>query len=140
LVGALIAGPEWIEHAREEIAPSLFGSSRLREVFEAVLRGEGSSSDQLPPGLSDEAAAVWSRLKESAQRLSQQEVGKIYEGAAQILRARQRYREMDALTDPGEKRRRRAELRAEFPAADAWYDYQKAAHKELRRARGPRGA
>jgi DNA primase len=140
LVGALIAGPEWVEHAREEIAPALFGSARLREVFEALLRGDGSSSGQLPPGLSEEAAAVWSRLKEAAQGLSQPEVGKIYEGAAQILRARQHYREMDALTDPGEKRRRRAELRAEFPAADAWYDYQKAALKELRRARGPRGA
>jgi DNA primase len=140
LVGALIAGPEWIEQARDEVAPALFGSARLREVFEALLRDDGHSSGQMPAGLSDEAAAVWSRLKEAAQRLSQPEVGKIYEGAAQILRARSRYREMDALTDPGEKRRRRAELRAEFPAADAWYDYQKAALKELRRARGPRGA
>jgi DNA primase len=140
LVGALIAGPEWIEHARQEVAPSLFGSARLREVFEALLRGGSDAADQMPAGLSDEAATVWSRLKEAAQRLSQQEVGKIYEGAAQILRARERYREMDALTDPGEKRRLRAELRAEFPAADAWYDYQKAASKDLRRARGPRGA
>jgi hypothetical protein len=136
----LIAGPEWIEQARDEVAPALFSSARLREVFEALLRDDGQSSGQMPAGLSDEAAAVWSRLKEAAQRLSQPEVGKIYEGAAQILRARSRYREMDALTDPGEKRRRRAELRAEFPAADAWYDYQKAALKELRRARGPRGA
>jgi hypothetical protein len=47
---------------------------------------------------------------------------------------------MDGLTDPGEKRRRRTELRAEFPAADAWYDYQKAAQREVRRVRGPRGA
>jgi hypothetical protein len=47
---------------------------------------------------------------------------------------------MDLLTDPGEKRHRRAELRAEFPAADAWYDYQKAALREVRRVRGPRGS
>lgn len=139
LVAALIAGPEWIEHARSEISPTLFGSARIREVFEALLHGNESSS-QMPAGLSDGAAAAWSRLKEAAQALTQQEVSKIYDSAAQILQARPHYREMDKLTDPGDKRRRRAELRAEFPAADAWYEYQKAAMKELRRARGPRGA
>jgi hypothetical protein len=112
----------------------------MRELFEALLReGEGSPG-QMPGGLSDEAAAAWSRLKEGAQGLNQAEIGRIYESAAQILRARPHYRELDSLSDPGEKRRRRATLRAEFPAADAWYEYQKAALKELRRARGSRGA
>jgi DNA primase len=139
-VAALIAGPEWIEHAREEILPSLLGSPRMRELFEALLREGERPPDQMPEGLSDEAAAAWSRLKEGAQGLNQAEIGRIYEGAAQILRARPRYRELDSLTDPGEKRRRRATLRAEFPAADAWYEYQKAALKELHRGRGSRGA
>jgi alkylation response protein AidB-like acyl-CoA dehydrogenase len=80
------------------------------------------------------------RLKDAGQNWNQQEISKIYDGATQILRARPLYREMDTLTDPGEKRRRRAELRVEFPAADAWYVYQKAASKELRRPRGSRGA
>ena len=140
LVAALIAGPEWIEHAREEILPLLLGSPRMRELFEALLREGERSPGQMPAGLSDEAAAAWSRLKEGAQGLNQAEIGRIYEGAAQILRARPRYRELDLLTDPGEKRRQRATLRAEFPAADAWYEYQKAAMKELRGARGSRGA
>jgi DNA primase len=140
LVAALIAGPEWIERAREEITPSLFASPRLREVFEALVRGEGHASEPLPAGLSHDAAAVWARLKEAAQGLGQRELSKTYDDAAQILRARPRYREMDALTDPGEKRRLRAELRAEFPAADAWYVYQRAALKDWRRARGTRGA
>ena len=140
LIAALIAGPEWIEHARQEIAPGLFASSRLREVFEAMLREENEFSGQLPTGLSDEAAATWSRLKEISQGWSQDELGKICDSASQILRARPHYREMESLTDPGEKRRRRAELRGEFPAADAWYDYQKAALREVRRVRGPRGA
>jgi hypothetical protein len=140
LVAALIAGPEWIEHARAEISPALFGSSRIREVFEALLRTENGSSEQLPAGLTDAAAAVWSRLKEAAQGLTQEEVSRIYDSAGQILRARPLYREMDQLTDPGEKRRRREELRAEFPAADAWYVYQKAATGELRKARGSREA
>jgi DNA primase len=140
LVAALIAGPEWIEHARREIPPSLLASSKFREVFEALLRDENEPSGQLPAGLSDEAAVVWSRLKEVSEGWSQQELGKIYDSASQILRARPHYREMDGLADPGEKRRRRSELRAEFPAADAWYDYQKAALREVRRVRGPRGA
>ena len=139
LIAAMIAGPEWVEHARQEIAPALLSSSKLREVFEAMLR-ENEFSAQLPAGLSDEAAATWSRLKEVSQGWSQQELGKIYDSASQILRGRPHYRGMEGITDPGEKRRRRAELRAEFPAADAWYDYQKAALKEIRRVRGPRGA
>jgi DNA primase len=139
LVAALIAGPEWIEHARVEVPPALFGSPRLREIYEALLQDD-SASGQMPAGMSDEAASLWSRLKDAGQNWNQQEISKIYDGATQILRARPLYREMDTLTDPGEKRRRRAELRVEFPAADAWYVYQKAASKELRRPRGSRGA
>jgi len=139
LIAALIAGPDWIERARADIAPGLFTSPRLREIFDALIQDE-SAAEQPPVGLSEGAAPLWSRLKEAAQNLSPQEVEKIYDSAAQILRARARYRELDALSDPGEKRRQRTALRAEFPAADAWYDYQKAAQRELRRARGPRGA
>jgi hypothetical protein len=135
----LLAGSNWIEQARAEIAPGLFTSPRLREIYDALIHDE-SAAEQLPSGLSEGAASLWSRLKEAAQNLSPQEAEKIYDSAAQILRARARYRELDALSDPGEKRRQRAALRAEFPAADAWYDYQKAAQRELRRARGPRGA
>ena len=36
---------------------------------------------------------------------------------------------MDALTDPGEKQRMRADFGGAFPAADAWYEYQKAARE-----------
>jgi DNA primase len=141
LLQVMLWSPEWLERARTEIDPALLRSARNRELFEALLRAGRDAGGQLPSGLSDEAAAAWSRLKEAAQALNTQEVGKIYDGAAQILLARPRYREMDALTDPGEKRRRRAELRTEFPAADAWYEYQKAAFKEIRKqARGSRGA
>jgi DNA primase len=139
LIAALLAGSNWIEQARAEIAPGLFTSPRLREIYDALIHDE-TAAEQLPAGLSEGAASLWSRLKEAAQNLSPQEADKIYDSAAQILRARARYRELDALSDPGEKRRQRAALRAEFPAADAWYDYQKAAQRELRRARGPRGA
>jgi hypothetical protein len=139
LLCAMLAAPEWIAKAREEISPSLLESARLREVFEALV-GSDTYTDQMPAGLSPDAASAWSYLKESAQERSTGDAATIYDRAAQILRARPYYREMDAVTDPGEKRRRRADLRARFPAADAWYEYQKAASRESRAVRRSRGS
>jgi DNA primase len=139
LLWAMLAAPEWIAKAREEIPPSLLESARLRELFEALV-GSESPSDQMPAGLSPDAAAAWAYLKEAAQERTSQDPATIYDRAAQILRARPQYREMEAVTDPGEKRRKRADLRARYPAADAWYEYQKAASKASRaawRSRGP---
>jgi len=90
--------------------------------------------------LSESAAAVWSYLKEASEELSQQEVATLYDRAAQILRARAQYRAMDGLTDPGEKQRIRADLRARFPAADRWYEYQKAASRGAHAVNRSRGA
>jgi hypothetical protein len=73
-------------------------------------------------------------LKEWSQDISRSEVGTIYDRAAQILCARPLYREMHTLADPGVKQRKRAELRTLYPAADAWYAYQKAARREARNA------
>jgi DNA primase len=139
LLTALLASPEWIFKAREEIAPSLFESPRLREVFEALLRRD-ALTDQIPDELSEEAARAWSYLKEAAQAPNRRDVATLYDQAAQILRARPQYREMHALADPGDKQRKRSELRSRFPAADAWYEYQKAARREARKAHRSRGA
>jgi len=138
LLTVMLAGAEWIARAREEIGPSLLESARLREVFEALLRAS-AQTDQIPEGLSEAAAAAWSHLKEAAHELSRQDIATTYDRAAQILRARPHYREMHVLVDPGHKQRRRAELRAQFPAADAWYEYQKAAKREARKTRRFRG-
>ncbi|MEP7226688.1 MAG: DNA primase [Gemmatimonadales bacterium] len=137
LLAAMLAAPEWIVRAREEVEPSLFEVPRLRELFEALLQNE-AATEQPPEGLSEAAAAAWSSLKEAVQETTQ-DVGTLYDRAAQILRARQQYREMDALTEPGEKKRLRADLRSRFPAADAWYEYQKAARRETRTAKRSRG-
>ncbi len=74
------------------------------------------------------------------ETLGTQEVAALYDQAAQILRARSQYRDMDAMTDPGEKQRQRATLRARYPAADDWYAYQKAASRATRAANRSRGA
>jgi DNA primase len=133
LLTAMLASPEWIDKAREEIAPELLEVVRLRELFEALIRAP-LPSDQMPEGLSESAAIAWSMLKEWAQDISRSEVGTIYDRATQILRARPLYREMHTLADPGVKQRKRAELRTLYPAADAWYAYQKAARREARNA------
>jgi DNA primase len=136
LLSALIAAPEWIAKAWEEIAPTLLEIPRLREVYEALLSRD-AQSDQMPDELSPDAAAAWSYLKEAAQQRSSGDTD--YDKAAQILRGRPLYREMHTLADPGAKQRRRSELRAQFPAADAWYEYQKAARREARRTQRSRG-
>ncbi len=139
LLAAMLAAPELIARAREDVAPALLEKPRLREIFEALLRSDGATG-QLPEGLSENAGAAWSDLREAADDLSSEEVATLYDKAAQILKARSQYREMDALTDPGEKQQKRATLRAAFPAADLWYEYQKAARRETRTAKRPRGA
>jgi hypothetical protein len=139
LVATLIAGPEWIAKAREEVASSLLEVPVLRELFEALV-GRDSPSDQMPEGLSEQAAAAWSYLKEAVLDQSSHDVATTYDRAAQILRARPLYRQMHATVDPGEKQHQRAELRARFPAADAWYEYQKAARREARRTQRSRGS
>jgi DNA primase len=131
LLAAMLAAPELIGRARQDVAPALLEKPRLREIFEALLQSDGGTG-QLPEGLSDDSAAAWSYLKAAAEELSSQEVASLYDRAAQILRARAEYRKMDALTEPGEKQRQRAALRAQFPAADEWYAYQKAASRAVR--------
>jgi DNA primase len=120
LLKTMLSAPEWITRAREEIAPSLLESARLREVFEVLLRAEGAAS-QLPAGLSEDGQAAWARLKEASQGLSSGDVGRIYDRASQILRARPEYEKIAAISDPGEKRRRRNELQRLYPEADRWY-------------------
>jgi DNA primase len=138
LLSALIAAPEWIPKAREEIAPELLEIPLLRELYQALIQANGAS-DQMPDGLSPDAAAVWSYLKEAVQDRTSGDAATIYDKAAQILQGRPLYRAMHLLPDPGDKQRRRSELRAKFPAADAWYEYQKAARREARRAQRSRG-
>jgi DNA primase len=138
LLSALIAAPEWIAKAREEIAPALLEIPRLRELYEALISRE-PPSDQMPDELSPDAAAAWSYLKEAVQERSSGDAATIYDQAAQILRGRPLYREMHTIADPGDKQRRRSDLRAQFPAADAWYEYQKAARREARRTQRSRG-
>ncbi len=139
LLAAMLASPELIMRAREEISPTLIEKPQLREVFESLIPSDGAAS-QMPEGLSEHGAAAWSYLKEAGEKLSGQEVVTLYDQAAQILQARSQYREMTTITDPGEKQKKRAELRALFPAADDWYKYHKAAARDTWGANRSRGS
>jgi DNA primase len=137
LLATLISAPEWVSKAREEIPPALLEVTRFRELYEALIQRD-APSDQMPDGLSPEAAAVWSSLKETTHDRSSGDAAAIYDRASQILRGRPLYREMHAIPDPGDKQRRRSALRAQLPAADAWYEYQKAARRESRKTQRSR--
>ncbi|MDF3052988.1 MAG: primase [Geminicoccaceae bacterium] len=139
LLTAMLAAPELITRARGDVSPTLVEKPQLREVFECLLRSDSAAS-QMPDGLSEHGAAAWSYLKEAAEKLSGQEVVTVYDRAAQILQARSQYRAMTTIMDPGEKQRKRAELRALFPAADDWYEYHKAAARGARPVNPSRGA
>ena len=75
--------------------------------------------------LSESAQALWSILKETAPHAVGEHATESYDRAAQILIARPEYRKMLALTDAGERRRRRAELRTLYPEADRWYEWKR---------------
>jgi DNA primase len=120
LLKAMFAGSEWIERAREEIAPSLLESARLREVFGILLEVEDATS-QLPDGLSDGGQQAWMRLKEASQEITGGDIARVYDRASQILRARPEYEKIPTISDPGEKRRKRNELQRLYPEADRWY-------------------
>lgn len=120
LLKTMFAGSEWIQKARDEIAPSLFESTRLREVFLALLELENATT-QLPAELSETAQVAWTRLKEASQEMSGGDVGRIYDRASQILLARPEYEKIPTISDPGEKRRKRNELQRLYPEADRWY-------------------
>ncbi|MBA3344955.1 MAG: DNA primase [Gemmatimonadales bacterium] len=133
LLKAVLASDEWREKARHEVAPALIEDLQLRELYEAILKAEHPS--QLPDGLSDVAQSMWTRLKEDLDRLPSPDMGSTYDQAAQILCAKPAYLKIDGLTDPGERGRVRADLRARFPQADQWYVYWKAG-KRPKRAKG----
>jgi hypothetical protein len=113
----LISAPEWRDRARGEVDPALFEVPAHRELFEALRRmPAGGPHDQLPEGLSDAAQAVWTELRESVAALGTAEFDDVYTGAHQTLQARPSYRQIRALTDPGEKRRQLDELDRRYPA------------------------
>jgi hypothetical protein len=131
----MLSSEEWVNRARDDVTPKLFNSARNRELFEALLQVKGPPG-QIPDGLSEDAQLVWVRLKENVLEPAAGDVGKVYDQAVQILRARPEYEKITGMSDPGEKRKMRDKLRLLYPEADRWYSVQRG----VRPAKHPRGA
>jgi DNA primase len=130
LIQALLVAPDLIARAAAEVPAERVERPAIREIYEELLRTRDAAS-QLPMTLSDTAQALWSLLKESAPGVVGERPTESYDRAAQILIARPEYRKMMSLSDAGERRGRRAELRNLYPEADRWYEW-----KRLKRQRG----
>ena len=130
LIQALFVAPDLIDRAAAEMPAERVERPELREIYEALLRNRTAAS-QLPMTVSEPAQALWSFLKESAAGVVGERPAESFDRAAQILTARPEYRKMMALSDVGERKRRRAELRNLYPEADRWYEW-----KRLKRQRG----
>jgi DNA primase len=130
LIQALLVAPDLIGRAAGELPADRVERAEIREIYEELLRNRDAAS-QLPMTLSEPAQSLWSFLKESAPGVVGERPIESYDRAAQILIARPEYRKMMALSDAGERRGRRAELRNLYPEADRWYEW-----KRLKRQRG----
>ncbi len=130
LIQALFVAPDLIARAADEVPAERVERAELREIYTELLRNRNAAS-QLPMTLSDPARALWSTLKEVASDVVGERPSESYDRAAQILIARPEYRSMMTLSDAGERKRRRAELRTLYPEADRWYEW-----KRLKRQRG----
>ncbi len=116
LVTYMLAAPEWRIRARGEVAADLLEQPVLRELFEALVRlPPADSGDALPGGLSERAADAWSRLRESATALAGRPLDHEYASVVEYLQARTQYRAMQAIPDPDERVRQRAELDRRYP-------------------------
>ena len=124
LVVYMLAAPEWRLRARSDVPPELFEQPVLRELFEAVAGLPATDpGETLPAGLSDRAAAAWSRLRESAAALADRPLDDDDAGVVDYLQARKAYRAMKAIPDPDEQRRRRVELDRQYPGYAAARQY-----------------
>jgi DNA primase len=135
LLRAMLSSEEWVKRARDDVTPALFNSPRHRELFETLLQARDPLG-QMPAALSEDAQTIWTRLKEKVLRLDEVDVGMVYDQAVQILRARPEYEKIARISDPGEKRRMRDQLRLLYPEADRWYSVQRG----VRPTKHPRGA
>jgi len=78
----ILADPEWVSRAAQEVPAELFRGKSTREIYTALLEGRVAS---LPGGLSGDAQLVWSELKESGGRFTKEGIGDSYEAARESL-------------------------------------------------------
>ncbi|MDH5316562.1 MAG: hypothetical protein OEW44_08770, partial [Gemmatimonadota bacterium] len=112
LLRVLVASPSWRQRAAGEFSPDDFDVPAYRVIFEALsaLPPDADAGDAAS-GLSEEALGVLDRLRELAGGRPGLDLDREYEGAAERLRERADFRRINAVQDPGERRR----IMAEWP-------------------------
>jgi DNA primase len=112
LLRVLVASPSWRQRAAGEFSPDDFDVPAYRVIFEALsaLPPDADAGDAAS-GLSEEALGVLDRLREMAGGRPGLDLDREYEGAAERLRERADFRRINAVQDPGERRR----IMAEWP-------------------------
>lgn len=105
LLRVVIASPAWRARAAREFAPEDFDLQAFRAIFVALaaLPDAADVADAVA-GLPEDAAAVFDRLREGAQRPGL-DLDREYEGAAEKLRDRSEFRRVIRIQDPAERRR-----------------------------------
>lgn len=124
LLQAILSKPELSIQASRLLSPELFERPVFREIF-ALFARNPDAAVQLSPELSEDGQRAWTILKESAPDVIGPRADDIFASSVQILVARPEYRKIHAMTDPGEKQRRRALLRQQYPEADRWYEWKR---------------
>jgi DNA primase len=112
LLRVLVASPAWRQRAAGEFTPDDFEVPAYRVIFEALaaLPPEADAGDAVP-GMAEDVTAVLDRLREMAAGRPGLDLDREYEGAAERLRERADFRRINAVQDPGERRR----IMAEWP-------------------------
>jgi hypothetical protein len=124
LLQAILSKPELSVQASQQLSPELFERPVFKEIF-ALFTRDPDAAVQLSPELSEDGQRAWTILKESAPDVIGPRADDIFASSVQILVARPEYRKIHAMTDPGEKQRRRALLRQQYPEADRWYEWKR---------------
>jgi DNA primase len=124
LLQAILLKPDLAERARQDLLPEHFERPVFREIFAAVV-SDPEAAIRPPATLSEDGQRAWTILRESAADAVGPRADDIFASSVQILVARPEYRKIHALTDPGEKQRRRALLRQQYPEADRWYEWKR---------------
>ncbi|MBS1240671.1 MAG: DnaG [Gemmatimonadetes bacterium] len=112
LLRVLVASPAWRQRAAGEFTPEDFEVPVYRVIFEALAAlPAGADAGDAAAGLAEDAIAVLDRLRELIGGRAGLDLDREYEGAAERLRERADFRRINAVQDPGERRR----IMAEWP-------------------------
>lgn len=128
LLRVLVAAPAFRSRAVELVPADAFDLPEHRELFQA-LGADASMADQPPEKLSHRAQLLWSRLRESAAELDGANFDDMFTTTAEMIISGPEWRQIQALTDPVERKRRVDDFKLRYPLAGPVRDFQRRARR-----------